>query len=82
MDNKMTLGQWVVTLIITVIPCVNLVFLIIWAVGNGDYPARKTFAQAFLIVYVAMMVLSFIFGLITGMMGAALGSSAYSLIFF
>ena len=81
MDNKMTLVQWLLTLIISAIPCVGLVFLIIWAVGNGEYTARKTFAQAYLIVMVVIYVISFIIGFITGAAGAAIGSGA-AMIFF
>ena len=77
MDDKMTLGQWVLTLLLASIPCVNIVLLIIWAVGDGGgYVARKTFSQAYLIFMVVIYVISFIFGMITGAGAAMLGASA------
>lgn len=45
MEDKMTLGQWILTTILLCIPCVNIVLLIVWAAGNGGgYTARKTFS--------------------------------------
>ncbi|MCR5702824.1 MAG: hypothetical protein K6G76_11865 [Lachnospiraceae bacterium] len=76
MDNKMSFGQWLLTIFLICIPCVNLVLLIVWAVGDGGgYTARKTFSLAYLIVSIAISVLSFIFGIVVGMFGAAAASS-------
>ncbi|MBR1866614.1 MAG: hypothetical protein IJ801_08920 [Lachnospiraceae bacterium] len=66
MDNEMTLGQWVVTLLLTCIPCVNIIMLFIWAFGNGEYIAKKRWAQAQLIIAGVALVLYFIFILIFG----------------
>ncbi len=83
MDNKMTLGQWVLTIFLSGIPCVGLILLIIWAAGDGGgYTARKTFSQAFLIVMIAIYVLSFIMGMVSGMAGYMVGGSSASMIFF
>ena len=55
MDNEMTLGKWLLTLFISSIPCVGLIMLIVWAVGNGN-ETRKRFAQAYLIWTVIVTV--------------------------
>ena len=77
MDNKMSFGQWLLTIFLLCVPCVNYVLLIVWAVGDGGgYTARKTFSQAYLIVSIAIFALSFIFGIVAGMLGAtAVGST-------
>lgn len=69
--EEMTLGQWIGTLVLCMIPCVNIVMLIVWIAGSGN-PIRKRFAQAYLIVWVAMVV---ILGIIYAVAGAALMAS-------
>ena len=54
--SVMTMGEWVVTLIITMIPCVDIIMLLIWAFGNGN-ENRKNFSRAFLIVKAVAVVL-------------------------
>lgn len=75
MDNEMTIGKWLLTLLISSIPCVGLVMLIVWAVGNGN-PVRKTFAQAYLIwtVLVTVIVVILYFAVFATMLA---GMSAY-----
>lgn len=74
--EEMTLGQWIGTIVLCMIPCVNIVMLIVWAAGNGN-PIRKRFAQAYLIVTVAVYVLGIIFYAIVGASAfAALGAAS------
>lgn len=40
-DDEMTLGQWIATLVITCIPCVNIIMLIVWAAGSGNATRKK-----------------------------------------
>lgn len=76
-DDEMTLGQWIGTLFLICIPCVNLVMLIIWAVGSGN-STRKKFAQAYLIVMVIVFVIAFVAGLLFGASLMAMLPSAYT----
>lgn len=66
MDDEMTLGQWILTLVLTCIPCVNIVMLLIWAFGSGQYISRKRWAQAQLIICAVVVVLYFIMAAIFG----------------
>ena len=34
--DVMTTGEWVVTLLLLGIPCVNIIMLFVWAFGNGN----------------------------------------------
>lgn len=83
MDNKMTLGQWVLTLLVSNIPCVGFVLLIIWAAGDGGgYSARKNFAVAYLIFKVVMYVISFLLSTFTSIGTYMMGNAPYGLLFF
>lgn len=51
-DNApvMTTGQWVLTMIVFMIPLVNIIMLFVWAFGIGN-PNRANFCKAQLLIY-------------------------------
>lgn len=60
-------GDWLLMLIISLIPIVNVIVLFIWALDSTGNPNRRGFARAMLLligVYCALMV--FYFGYIAG----------------
>ena len=58
MDHEhMTLGDWIITMIVLCIPCVNIIMLFVWAFGSAINPSKKTFCQAMLIFYAIGVVL-------------------------
>lgn len=57
--KDMTIGNWLVTMLLTAIPFVGIVMLFIWAFGQPD--ARKTYAQAYLIWTAISLVLMIIY---------------------
>lgn len=70
----MTMGEWLITLIVLAIPCVNVIMYFVWAFGNGN-ENRKNFCRAGLIVMAIGIVLSFILYAIVGAsLAAALGA--------
>lgn len=66
MNEELTLGQWLGTIIISCIPCVGFIFLLIWAFGSNTQIDKKRFAQAELIVGAIMIVLMIILYAIVG----------------
>jgi len=60
MEKPMSLGDWVITLIIQAIPCVGLVMMFVWAFGQGNM-SRKNYCRAVLIFYAVGIVLGLIF---------------------
>jgi len=76
----MTIGDWIITFIITYIPLVGIIMLFVWAFGGDAHPSKKTWAQATLIIFAVMIVLSILFfGIIVSLLGAAFSgySSSY-----
>lgn len=45
----MTVGNWIVTMLIMIVPLVNIVMLIVWAASSTENPNRKNWAIAQLI---------------------------------
>ena len=63
----MKISDWIIVLILTCIPVLNLIMLIIWSLDKRGNPNRRSFAQAVLIFVAVMLVLSsFYFGQMTG----------------
>lgn len=58
-SNEMTVGDWLITTLILIIPIVNIVMLFIWGFGNPD--PRRNYARASLIWMAICIVLMLIF---------------------
>lgn len=59
--KPMTLGDWLITLLIQAIPLVGFIMLFVWAFGGDTHPSKKTWAQASLLFALIMIVLVIIF---------------------
>ncbi len=62
----MTLGDWIITKLVLMIPMVGLVMLFVWAFGDGTHPSKKTFCQSVLVLALCgfglALVILFLFG--------------------
>ncbi len=56
-----SVGDWVVTLIIAAIPLVNIIMLLVWAFGGNTHPSKKTWAQAYLIIFAVIFIIFLMF---------------------
>ena len=56
----MTIGEWIITLLITAIPIVGFVMLFVWGFGSTTNPTKANFAKASLIFVAAGMLLWFL----------------------
>jgi type II secretory pathway component PulF len=59
-EPVMSIGNWIVTFILLVIPIVNIIMLIIWALSNSVNRNRKSFAIAVLIIWVILFIIGLI----------------------
>lgn len=71
-NGTLTVGEWVVTLLITAIPLIGLIMLFVWAFSAGTNPNKANFAKAALI-WVAIAILLNI--LVFAVFGAAFFSA-------
>ena len=75
-DAVVSTGEWMLTLLVMSIPCVNLIMLFVWAFGNGNKNTRN-FSRAYLLWMVIMTAIVIIFYVIIGaaiLAGASSGS--------
>lgn len=67
-----SVGDWIITLIVTSIPVIGFIMLIVWAVDTSTPKSKSNYAKAALIVYAIVIVFSFLlvsvigFGILTG----------------
>lgn len=74
MAPVLSMKDWVVTLLITLIPMVGFIMLFVWGFSDSANPNKRNWARAALIMLAVTTVLYFIiFGLIFGTMMAAGG---------
>jgi len=78
--NEVSIGEWVVTLLITALPLIGLIMLFVWAFGDGANLSKKNWAIAMLIWYAIAIVLVIIFFVIFGAIIASMfgGMGSYS----
>ena len=79
MENRntsvMTVQDWIITILITAIPLVNIIMLFIWAFGGNDTNLnKKNWAKATLIWFVIIFVFYFVIFVLFGV-GTALLSN-------
>ena len=55
--KTVSIGNWVLSLILLGIPLVNIIMLFVWAFGDGN-PNKKNFAIASLILFAVSIVIS------------------------
>ena len=66
----MTLGEWMIIMLLTAIPIVGIIMLLVWAFSGETNPTKSNFAKAALIWILIGIVFSFLF------MGAIMGTVA------
>lgn len=74
--EHMTLKDWMITMLIMFIPCVNIVMMFVWAFGSNVNPSKKTYFQAVLIWGAIFIAIEILFYVLLG--GAAMMSSMHS----
>ena len=67
--KPVSIGDWILTLIISMIPLVNIIMLLVWAFGSSTNPSKANWAKAYL-AFIAIligfyMVLFFVIGMNT-----------------
>lgn len=72
-EKVVSVQKWIITLLIMMIPLVNIICLIIWAFSNTENKNRSNWAKAQLVMFLISIVLAIFFFMIFGI--AMLGLS-------
>ena len=60
-EAPITVGDWMITILLTMIPCVNIILLCVWGFGSGTPKSKANWAKAQLIWVAIIIVLGVIF---------------------
>jgi uncharacterized protein YqhQ len=61
-NTIVTLGDWIVIIILTAIPFVNIIMLLVWSFSSSTPTSKKNYARAQLILIAIVFILMLIFG--------------------
>jgi uncharacterized membrane protein len=64
--ETISIGDWLLTLILTAIPLVGIIMLFVWSFSSGTHPSKANWAKAALILIAIMIVLYIIFFAVFG----------------
>lgn len=67
LEPPMTLGDWIITMLLTAIPIVNIILMIYWAISAKN-TSKKNYARAFIIFTLVVIVLSVLLSGCTALM--------------
>jgi hypothetical protein len=64
--TPMSVKDWMITILITIIPIVGFVMLFVWAFSEGTHKGKSNWAKATLLWYAILIVLYIVFFAIFG----------------
>ena len=71
--KSMSVGDWIITMIVTAIPVIGFIMLFVWAFGSGTNLSKQNWAKAALIFFAIAVALYAVFA--AALLGAL--ASAY-----
>jgi ABC-type multidrug transport system permease subunit len=72
LEEPVSMGEWLITMLILMIPCVNLVMMFVWAFSSKEKKSKSNYFKASLIFAAVILVLYII---IIAIFGAAFASA-------
>lgn len=66
LEEPVSFGEWMVTMLVMCIPCVNIVMVLVWAFGSGTKKSKSNYCKATIVWSLIMVVLSFVMTIIFG----------------
>ena len=58
LEEPMTLGEWLITMLIMLIPCVNIIMAFVWAFSSKEKKSKSNYFKAYLIFMAIQIVLA------------------------
>ncbi len=76
----MSVWDWVLMHVVTMIPLVNLILMIIWSLDKNTNPNRSNFAKGYLIVLAVRVLISVLFiGMFIGLIARMINNIGYNI---
>ncbi|MCI7813579.1 MAG: hypothetical protein SO016_11755 [Lachnospiraceae bacterium] len=70
LEEPMGVGEWILTMLICAIPCVNIIMMFVWAFGSGAKRSKSNWAKATLILELIGIIISIIIVMVIATTGS------------
>lgn len=70
LEEPMSMGEWLISLLVMLIPCVNIVMMFVWAFSSKEKKSKSNFFKAYLIIFGIMMVFMIVMMVVVGVAAA------------
>ena len=57
LEEPVKVSEWVLSMVLMMIPCVNIIMMFVWAFSNTEKKSKSNFFKAYLIFFAIMMAL-------------------------
>ena len=78
LDEPISMGEWLVTMLLMLIPCVNIVLMFVWAFSSKEKKSKSNYFKAALIFAAIVLVLYIILIAIFGVAITSMINSNYA----
>ena len=78
LEEPISMGEWLVTMLLMLIPCVNIVLMFVWAFSSKEKKSKSNYFKAALIFAAIVLVLYIILSAIFGVAITSMISSNYA----
>jgi heme/copper-type cytochrome/quinol oxidase subunit 2 len=65
-NETLSIGDWLITMIVSAIPLVGIIMLFVWSFSSSTHPTKANWAKATLILIAIVIVLYIIFFAVFG----------------
>lgn len=66
LEEPVSVGEWVITFLILMVPCVNIVMMFVWAFSKNEKKSKSNYFKVQLVVMGIIFVLYFLIGIFFG----------------
>lgn len=77
LEEPVSFGDWMITMLLMCIPCVNIVLMFVWAFSAGTNKSKSNYFKAYLVWMLIYVVLIIVMMVVFGATFAALWDSGY-----
>lgn len=74
LETPISIGDWVLTLIVLGIPVVNIILYLYWAFSDSTAPSKKNYCRACILLVVILSAVGILFGIIAAALAAIFAS--------
>jgi hypothetical protein len=74
-EEPVSFGDWMLTILLMFIPCVNIIMMFVWAFGSSTKKSKSNFFKAALVWYLIVIVLTIVAVVAFGVSFASLYNS-------